>query len=116
MTLEEAKSQLLEIKKYNENFKKTFERRPGIVSTIKLKQLEKDNKAIKISIKSLDMWDKVVELINTKYGYILKATKYGNKNAEQQSFSYSNVLMYEVAAIIEDILDDIEEHKQEIEK
>ena len=54
MTLEEAKSQLLEIKKYNENFKKTFERRPGIVSTIKLKQIKKDNKAIEISIKSLE--------------------------------------------------------------
>lgn len=55
MTLEEAKSQLLEIKKYNENFKKTFERRPGIVSTIKLKKIKKDNKAIETAIKSLEL-------------------------------------------------------------
>lgn len=55
MTLEEAKKQLLEIKKYNENFKKTFERRPGIVSTIKLKQIKKDNKAIETAIKSLEL-------------------------------------------------------------
>lgn len=59
MTLEEAKSQLLEIKKYNENFKKTFERRPGIVSTIKLNQIKKDNKAIEIAIKSLEL---IIEL------------------------------------------------------
>ena len=72
--------------------------------------------ALDKAIKSLDMWEKIVELINTKYGDILKATKYGNKDVEQQSFSYSNVLMYEVADIIEDILDDIEEIKKEIEE
>lgn len=55
MTLEEAKKQLLEIKKHNENFKKTFERRPGIVSTIKLKQIKKDNKSIETAIKSLEL-------------------------------------------------------------
>lgn len=59
MTLEEAKSQLLEIKKYNENFKKTFERRPGIVSTIKLNQIIKDNKAIETAIKSFEL---IIEL------------------------------------------------------
>ena len=55
MTLEEAKSQLLEIKKYNEKFKTNFERRPGIVSTIKLNQIIKDNKAIETAIRSLDL-------------------------------------------------------------
>ena len=79
-------------------------------------KLNTDKKTLRMARNSLIMWDKVVELINTKYGYILKATKYGNKDAEQQTFSYSNVLMYEVAAIIEDILEDIEECKQEIEK
>lgn len=79
-------------------------------------KLNTDKKTLKMARNSLVMWDKVIELINNKYGYILKATKYGNEDAEQQTFSYSNVLMYEVAAIIEDILDDIEEHKKEIEK
>lgn len=63
MTLEEAKSQLLEIKKYNENFKKTFERRPGIVSTIKLKQIKKDNKALETAIKTIEALDKIIEEI-----------------------------------------------------
>lgn len=77
---------------------------------------KKDDVAFEIAIKSLNMWDKVVEQINTKYGYILKATKYGNENEEQLDFSYSNVLMYEVAEILDDILDDIEKYKKEIEK
>ena len=33
-----------------------------------------------------------------------KATKYGNEDAEQQHFSYSSMMMYEIA----DILDDAE--------
>ena len=35
--------------------------------------------------------------------YNLKdATKYGNKNAEQQAHSYSTMMMYEIADMIED--------------
>ena len=75
-----------------------------------------DIHALNVAIKSLDMWEKIVELINTKYGYILKATKYGNEDAEQQSFSYKNVLMYEVSDILDDILYDIEECKKEIKE
>ena len=33
------------------------------------------------------------------------ATKYGNKNAEQQSKSYSTLMLYEIADIIEDCCD-----------
>ena len=31
-----------------------------------------------------------------------KATKYGNENAEQQNFSYSSMMMYEVVDILDD--------------
>lgn len=31
-----------------------------------------------------------------------KATKYGNENAEQQLFSYSTMMMYEIVDIIDD--------------
>lgn len=78
-------------------------------------QKERFMQSIDIAIKSLEMWDKIVEQINTKYGHILKATKYGNKGAEQQSFSYSNVLMYEVADILDDIEGYNEEYRKEIE-
>ena len=33
------------------------------------------------------------------------ATKYGNKNAEQQSKSYSTLMLYEIANIVEDCCD-----------
>lgn len=72
--------------------------------------------ALNMAIKSLEIWDKIIENINTKYGHILKATKYGNEDAEQQSFSYKNVLMYEVSDILDDILYDIEECRKEVEE
>lgn len=73
------------------------------------KEYEDTISALDKAIASLEAWDKIIENINTKYWHILKATKYGNEDAEQQSFSYSNVLMYEVS----DILNDIEEIKKE---
>ena len=33
------------------------------------------------------------------------ATKYGNKNAEQQANSYSTYMLYEIADTIEDVID-----------
>ena len=52
------------------------------------------------------------------------ATKYGNKNAEQQSKSYSTLMLYEIADIVEDCCDnapsmgnsfDIEDFKRFVE-
>lgn len=36
-----------------------------------------------------------------QYG-LENATKYGNKNAEQQRYSYSTMMMYEIADMIDD--------------
>lgn len=33
------------------------------------------------------------------------ATKYGNKNAEQQAHSYSTLMLYEISNIVEDCID-----------
>lgn len=40
------------------------------------------------------------------------ATKYGNKNAAQQTNSYSTVMRYEIADCIDDLLDDLEQLKE----
>ena len=43
------------------------------------------------------------------------ATKYGNKNAEQQANSYSTYMLYEIADTIEDVIDNaptVEERPQ----
>ena len=41
------------------------------------------------------------DLISKQYG-LDNATKYGNKNAKQQDFSYSTMMMYEIADMIDD--------------
>ena len=61
-----------------------------------------------------DMWDKVIDVIKSRYEEILKATKYGNKNKEQLDYSYRSMLMYEVAYIIEDIIETIEIAEREM--
>lgn len=40
-------------------------------------------------------------------------TKYGNKNAEQQSKSYNTLMKYEVAGSIDDLLDRLEQLKKQ---
>lgn len=41
------------------------------------------------------------DLVSKQYG-LDDATKYGNKNAQQQAFSYSTMMMYEIANMIDD--------------
>lgn len=41
------------------------------------------------------------DLISKQYG-LDNATKYGNKNAKQQAESYSTMMMYEIADMIDD--------------
>ena len=58
--------------------------------------------------------------------YNLKdATKYGNKDAEQQAHSYSTMMLYEIADMIEDaqtvydtdkVVAQLEEYREEIEQ
>lgn len=60
--------------------------------------------------------DEVMEIVKKAYhnfsGYDLEfMTKYGNKNASQQSESYSTLMMYEVAGEFEDLLDNLEQLK-----
>ena len=58
--------------------------------------------------------------------YNLKdATKYGNKDAEQQEHSYSTMMLYEIADMIEDaptaydtdkVVEQLEEYREEMEQ
>ena len=58
--------------------------------------------------------------------YDLKdATKYGNKDAEQQAHSYSTMMLYEIADMIEDaptaydvdkVVEQLEEYREEMEQ
>lgn len=51
-----------------------------------------------------------------KKGGLDKATKYGNEDAEQQHFSYSTMMMYEIADILDDADVIIEADKEDCQK
>ena len=49
--------------------------------------------------------EKVVEQLEEKTDFLKDCTKYGNNDAEQQEKSYSTMMMYEIADLVEDLID-----------
>lgn len=49
--------------------------------------------------------DKVVEELKERTDFLKDCTKYGNKNAEQQAKSYKTMMMYEVADLVDDLIE-----------
>lgn len=49
--------------------------------------------------------EKVVEQLEEKTDFLKDCTKYGNKDAEQQEKSYSTMMMYEIADLVEELID-----------
>lgn len=49
--------------------------------------------------------DKVVEQLEERTTFLKECTKYGNKDAEQQEKSYATMMMYEVASLVDDLLE-----------
>ena len=49
--------------------------------------------------------NKVVEQLEERTTFLKECTKYGNKDAEQQEKSYATMMMYEVAYLVDDLLE-----------
>lgn len=49
--------------------------------------------------------DMVVEQLEEQTTFLKECTKYGNKDAEQQEKSYATMMMYEVAYLVDDLLE-----------
>ena len=49
--------------------------------------------------------DKVVEELKERADFLKDCTKYGNKNAKQQAESYNTMRMYEVADLVDDLIE-----------
>ena len=58
-------------------------------------------------------FEKIIEKLEERTSFLSDCTKYGNKDAEQQNKSYSTMMMYEVADLVDDLIDIV---KQEAEK
>ena len=59
------------------------------------------------------VFEKIVEKLEERTSFLSDCMKYGNKDAEQQNKSYSTMMMYEVADLVEDLIEIV---KQEAEK
>lgn len=49
--------------------------------------------------------DKVVEELEERADFLKDCTKYGNKNSKQQAESYNTMMMYEVADLVDDLIE-----------
>ena len=49
--------------------------------------------------------DKVVDELKERADFLKDCTKYGNKNAKQQAESYNTMMMYEVADLVDDLIE-----------
>ena len=58
-------------------------------------------------------FEKIIEKLEERTSFLSDCTKYGNKDAGQQEKSYSTMMMYEVADLVDDLIDIV---KQEAEQ
>lgn len=49
--------------------------------------------------------DRVIEELEERTDFLKDCTKYGNKNAKQQAESYNTMMMYEVADLVDDLIE-----------
>lgn len=81
----------------------------------RIPEVDCDNHEITVSIKDIKRIireqptaydvDAVVEKMEEKTEFLKDCTKYGNESAEQQEKSYSTMMMYEVADLVDDLID-----------
>ena len=50
-------------------------------------------------------FEKIIEKLEERTSFLSDCTKYGNKDAEQQNKSYSTMMMYEVADLVDDLIE-----------
>ena len=51
------------------------------------------------------VFEKIIERLEERTSFLSDCTKYGNKDAEQQKNSYSTMMMYEVADLVDDLIE-----------
>lgn len=57
---------------------------------------------------------KVVKELEERTDFLKNCTKYGNKNAKQQDKSYSAMMMYEVADLVDDLIEIVKQGMEDI--
>ena len=61
-------------------------------------------------------FEKIIEKLEERISFLSDCTKYGNKDAEQQEKSYSTMMMYEVADLIDDLIEIVKHEAEQYEE
>ena len=60
--------------------------------------------------------EKIIEKLEERASFLSDCTKYGNKDAEQQKNSYSTMMMYEVADLVDDLIEIVKHEAEQYEE
>ena len=63
-----------------------------------------------------EVFKKIIEKLEERTSFLSDCTKYGNKDAEQQRKSYSTMMMYEVADLVDDLIDIVKHEAEQYEE
>ena len=62
------------------------------------------------------VFEKIIEKLEERTSFLSDCTKYGNKDAKQQNKSYSTMMMYEVADLVDDLIDIVKHEAEQYEE
>ena len=62
------------------------------------------------------VFEKIIEKLEERTSFLSDCTKYGNKDAEQQNKSYSTMMMYEVADLVDDLIEIVKQEAENYEE
>ena len=62
------------------------------------------------------VFEKIIEKLEERTSFLSDCTKYGNKDAGQQEKSYSTMMMYEVADLVDDLIDIVKQEAEQYEE
>ena len=63
-----------------------------------------------------EVFEKIIEKLEERTSFLSDCTKYGNKDAEQQNKSYSTMMMYEVADLVDDLIEIVKQEAEQYEE
>ena len=63
-----------------------------------------------------EVFEKIIEKLEERTSFLSDCTKYGNKDAEQQNKSYSTMMMYEVADLVDDLIETVKHEAEQYEE
>ena len=62
------------------------------------------------------VFEKIIEKLEERTSFLSDCTKYGNKDAKQQNKSYSTMMMYEVADLVDDLIEIVKQEAEQYEE